>query len=229
MDLYVFCTSKCNMACLHCCHTCRPGVGKNMSFETFKEIVKFSRRNQFRLMLGGGEPTLNPHLLEMIRYLEEHGYDQNRHSSVWLTMNGSCSTALYKELLRDECVNLQISNSIFHNRKIQNPFVMRSAARRGLTTDSGYWYHGSWTMVELVGRARYRVKEIEALAKKKHARVEFSGASDDSVCILPDGQLCVWNMGRKQLFGPLTKANYNRASEWGREQCRLHRGSSNSI
>lgn len=202
--MYVFVTSKCNMACLHCCHMCRPGVGQHMTMETFKQVVRFSRRYQYNVMIGGGEPTLNPRLLEMIDYLEKHGHG----NSIWMTMNGTCSTELYKELLAREYVTLQISNSIFHNRAIQNPFVMRSGAQRGLLTETGY---EPWYSIELTGRALLRGAAIEALAKKKRRKVDFCEPWDKSVCILPDGQVCKWEEGRKYLYGPLTKRNYDRA------------------
>jgi len=203
--MYVCATTKCNMACLHCCHFCRPGCGRHMDMKIFRKIVSFSKRRGLETMLGGGEPTLNPNLLTMLDLLEGN-------KTIFMTMNGTCSTELWKKLLEIPALVLQVSNSIFHNRAIQNPYVMRSAAQRGMLTQ-----YGDDIQVELVGRALKHPKEIAALAKRRRKRLYFDSACDRSVCVLPDGQLWVWKDGRRHCFGPLSARNYDRACAvgWG--------------
>lgn len=61
--MYAQITTRCNMACAHCCFGCgRRGV--DMGLETFGAVLKCC---EGILTLGGGEPTVHPQFWTMLR------------------------------------------------------------------------------------------------------------------------------------------------------------------
>jgi MoaA/NifB/PqqE/SkfB family radical SAM enzyme len=65
MSLYVQLTDKCNMSCLHCCFSCT-GKGSFMSQAVFDKCLEIATNYSMDLTLGGGEPTLHPHILDWV-------------------------------------------------------------------------------------------------------------------------------------------------------------------
>ena len=82
--MYIQITTRCNMACEHCCNACTLD-GEDMSIETFKKALDYDDY----ISIGGGEPTIHPKFWEFI------GLALGRCESVWLATNGSITdTAL---------------------------------------------------------------------------------------------------------------------------------------
>lgn len=75
---YVQITTVCNMSCAHCGYNCKR-KGEHMSLLTFKEAIKWNRGC---LNIGGGEPTMNPHLMEMIEMA------LTMPNRIWMVTNG---------------------------------------------------------------------------------------------------------------------------------------------
>jgi organic radical activating enzyme len=76
------------MACPHCCFACRPGIGKDMSKETFLAAVQLAVDHGDIISLGGGEPTLHPQFWEFLTIAMVMGVDGHDHP-VWLATNGA--------------------------------------------------------------------------------------------------------------------------------------------
>jgi len=70
--MYLRITSRCNMACGHCCYSCAPGKGAHMDFEHFKMAVDAIADFSECIALGGGEPTIHPDFFRMLDYVMEH-------------------------------------------------------------------------------------------------------------------------------------------------------------
>lgn len=85
--MYIQITTACQMSCEHCCYAVGKGKpGKHMSLETFKEILRkyysvIDGRDGY-VVLGGGEPTLNPQFWDIVGA----GY---AYGQVWVATNGS--------------------------------------------------------------------------------------------------------------------------------------------
>lgn len=62
-------TTRCNMACRHCCYSCSPESGSDMPWGTF--LAALERAAEIggetpEVNLSGGEPTLHPEFLDMM-------------------------------------------------------------------------------------------------------------------------------------------------------------------
>lgn len=82
--MYFQITTKCNMACEHCCFSCN-NDGVDMPLEVFQQgIKKFKKRilnSCWWFALGGGEPTVHPQFWKFFAYALSQ-------FPVWLATNG---------------------------------------------------------------------------------------------------------------------------------------------
>lgn len=83
-------TTKCNFLCSHCYLSCGPYRNEAMSKEVISETLHKIAGKSKQVVIGGGEPTLYPELIEYILSLcnelkEESGYPEE----VYLDTNGS--------------------------------------------------------------------------------------------------------------------------------------------
>ena len=61
-------TEKCSMGCSHCMNNALP-TGKHMSFDTFKDVIKFQKQYGGAFcIISGGEPGEHPKFLEFFKY-----------------------------------------------------------------------------------------------------------------------------------------------------------------
>jgi organic radical activating enzyme len=65
--LQLFITNKCNLRCKGCFYAHKLG-SQEMGLEQYKQYVNNYKNNVQKIVLLGGEPTLHPDLLEMIKY-----------------------------------------------------------------------------------------------------------------------------------------------------------------
>lgn len=65
--MYLQITTRCNMACAHCCFACRPGMGKDMDDYVFYKACELTLERGSALCLGGGEPTIHPKFWRFLR------------------------------------------------------------------------------------------------------------------------------------------------------------------
>jgi len=62
--MYVQITTRCNMKCDHCCFSCEPGKGEDMSREVWEAVLTEAAGRY--ITIGGGEPTLHPDFERML-------------------------------------------------------------------------------------------------------------------------------------------------------------------
>lgn len=80
---YIQVTTRCNMSCDHCGFSCT-AVGEDMSMEVFEKVMEVFECDL--TTIGGGEPTLNPKILEMVLIAMAH---TNGNGPVFMVTNGS--------------------------------------------------------------------------------------------------------------------------------------------
>jgi len=85
--IHVSVTGRCDQACAGCFYSARPGSAvppNDMPFPLFEKVVRQAAEMKvFQMALGGGEPTLHPRLVEMVRLARQNGIVPN------LTTNGN--------------------------------------------------------------------------------------------------------------------------------------------
>lgn len=134
-------TTRCQMGCSHCMEDCK-SEGEDMSAETFGKALAFADELESACpisltMIGGGEPTLHPDILDILDIALAQG------NPVMLLSNG---LFLDDEELREEIIGrqalLQITNdSRFYPRK-----------PRWLEDHPAFEYVDSITMLTPMGR-----------------------------------------------------------------------------
>jgi len=74
--LWLELTSKCNLRCLHCYAEAGKGVKDRLSTGDYKRIIKEASHLGWKsIQFTGGEATLHPDLMELLRYSKECGYE----------------------------------------------------------------------------------------------------------------------------------------------------------
>jgi organic radical activating enzyme len=187
-----------------------------MSLKVFEHALRFALRhysNGGDIIIGGGEPTLHPHLLTFLgiaqRALERVKSD---HRLLMIT-NGTCDMPTWKALRSMSYLDVMVSNSIFHDRALQNPRVMQQAGRFG------------WLMYSKYDKKKYRIAEVgrastaaaqramRTLEQKRHVRIHMVDGRE-AVCspvVLPDGQVARFVGTKPHVFGRLTEETYRTA------------------
>ncbi len=87
-------TYRCNLACFNCNRSLGKGQAPSNEDMTIDQIRKFVQESidgnikWKRIRVLGGEPTLNPHLLEILSTLIEYKQTYSPHTLIELTSNG---------------------------------------------------------------------------------------------------------------------------------------------
>lgn len=105
--LWLELTDKCNLACVHCYAESSPllPLFHHMQTPDWKRALLESYEAGCRkVQFIGGEPTIYPHLIELIRYSRELGYEL-----VEVFTNGTVFTSALKETFRRFHVHLAFS------------------------------------------------------------------------------------------------------------------------
>jgi len=112
---------RCNNSCLFCAVGDRGAAGG--TFEAHKAVLLEHLRRGVRLLdLDGGEPTLVPHLLPLIRYARRMGYER-----VCVTTNGrrlayeAFASALLGSGITDLLISLHGHSADIHERLTRSP------------------------------------------------------------------------------------------------------------
>ncbi|WP_378955814.1 radical SAM protein [Pelosinus sp. sgz500959] len=66
--MYIQITTRCNFHCPHCWQEANE-IGEDMTMATFRKAIALSKGN---VVLGGGEPTIHPRFMDMLRYAKDH-------------------------------------------------------------------------------------------------------------------------------------------------------------
>lgn len=64
LTMYLQITTRCQMACRHCCWDCSAS-GEDMPYKTFQAAVRLAAETGCAITIGGGEPTLHPGFWDM--------------------------------------------------------------------------------------------------------------------------------------------------------------------
>ncbi len=73
--LTLFISLRCTQSCSHCLYGCSPDRGDHMSWRVFSRSILIAKDYQIStLNFFGGEPLLNPRVLDMIREALEKGF-----------------------------------------------------------------------------------------------------------------------------------------------------------
>jgi len=97
-------TYSCNYRCSYCFHY---GEGKNppkqLPFSTLEQLkvavnnILSLNRPWYEVTLSGGEPTIHPHIFDLISMLHKSLAERLRH--IWIITNGSRNKSLYGRIL----------------------------------------------------------------------------------------------------------------------------------
>jgi len=118
-------TRRCNYDCSYCWPYVHNKYEKFLSFDLIIDtcdrlIYEWSGEKEIRFNFGGGEPTLHPNFIDIIKYLKERG------QWILVTTNGSRSTKFWEEAIRYiNSVNMSAHfEYINKNRFIENLKIM---------------------------------------------------------------------------------------------------------
>jgi len=135
--MYLQITTKCNMACDHCCFKCKPGKGEHMELQTFKQAISFIEDYDEHITIGGGEPTIHPHfnslLLECVAASE---------GAPFIVTNGTITKTalLLHKLSKAKVINAHLSTDIYHNDDMVDEKVFNAFGCEDWDCDRGF--HG---------------------------------------------------------------------------------------
>lgn len=109
-------TNYCKMGCSHCLSDANQN-GKHMDIDTFKSVLKFTKKYDNMIFLSGGEPTNNPYLFDFIELI----LNENINKKFILIMSNGLflNDNNYTKQLLSYGIDLQITNdSRYYPKKI---------------------------------------------------------------------------------------------------------------
>ena len=199
---YIMITTRCNMACEHCCMDAKPeGIpewGIDMPQRVFKKALKLFEGDH--ISIGGGEPTLHPMFWEFIglsfRYTE----------SIWLATNGSITedALVLANLAQRGVLGVSLSLDDFHDsidERVKKAFEIpkNSYAYRECNNDS----REIRKVVRILPAGR---------AKKTGVYTEEEGCACEDTFVTPNGD--IWVCGcREESLGNVFHPNLDRMVE----------------
>jgi len=100
-------TSRCNFNCPYCRGTDINGKKGDMPFEDIKRVIDFwASENIQNIRLSGGEPTIHPDIVEIVRYIKATCNDMKH---IAISTNGFNNIELYKNLIIEGVNDYSIS------------------------------------------------------------------------------------------------------------------------
>lgn len=109
---YIQITTRCNMACDHCCFACTKHTGEHMTIETYRNALSFAEDTGAALAIGGGEPTMHPRFWEFFGMALGSQVD-----SIFMATNGKLretAKRLYRISQNTDFVCIELSQDKFH-------------------------------------------------------------------------------------------------------------------
>lgn len=158
--MYIQITNRCNIACAHCCYTCRPGAGKHMTRETWCNAIVFARdySGSDFVAIGGGEPTLHPEFFDILKYaLDSFEY-------VWLATNGTRKAKMKRlyniinqedhAIYQEDKLTVALSTDYYHDHSKVDAWVYNTWQRSVRFKRNGFELRNVSGGVIAVGRAK---------------------------------------------------------------------------
>lgn len=104
-ELWFNITARCNLRCQHCYDPHASAAGERIELATARELIdQAAAMGVTHLVLSGGEPTLHPHLEEIVRHAERAG-----RLDIKLVTNGTKSDMAYWDRILPQLDNIQVS------------------------------------------------------------------------------------------------------------------------
>jgi len=126
-------TSRCNMKCGHCCMSCEPGKGEDMSMKIVRAALAM---DNYSITIGGGEPTMHP-LFEkiLLETIAVPKMDSDCGLIVVIT-NGTHKkrSLMLVELCRNNVILADLSTDYYHDREMVSDEVYEAFG----SLDDGY-------------------------------------------------------------------------------------------
>lgn len=105
-NVYVEITNKCNLFCKHCYNASSSSNQLNINKERFKWIIDSCKKNGIRLIsLSGGEPLLNPDIIQIIKDITYNNLECK------VVTNGTLINRDFLESIKD-CPNVRFQISL---------------------------------------------------------------------------------------------------------------------
>ena len=132
---------RCNYECSYCNDNSHSKtepfpLAKQLMTSVEKVLQKFSRGVKTQFYFAGGEPTLYPGFLEVVKML--HG----RGCPVSVSTNGSRSTEYFSDLLKYSSIAFSVHFDFFKTKKFQNmieALVLKKIREYGSLSDNNHW------------------------------------------------------------------------------------------
>lgn len=212
--MYIQITTKCNMQCRHCMYSCKPGKGKHMPMEIFRQAVDLAMSYESGVAIGGGEPTLHPDILMMLGYASLLSNDE--YMTPFMVTNGTCSKELWNVLVRAfrmKNLQLHVSNDPWHDMDMIPEYIWDDCDEHKLWWGEVSPRHRSTRTIEPKGRARLHMKRLQDDAMDAgydDFRVDKDGCREVRV----DPRGIVWVDAHKFIkVGPLSEDTVAQAHE----------------
>jgi hypothetical protein len=188
--MYLQITTKCNMACEHCCSSCSPKTGKHMTKEIFQKALEFCAERGETPFIGGGEPTVHPQFWEFLGLLlgKANWFELDMLSLITNGKNKKDALAL-ATLARKGILSVELSQDEWHEEI--DPQVVDAFTVKGEKRDNDLRGIRTVFFVSRTGRGK-----------------NIGHAKNQCVCeemvIDPDGK--IWACGCKKVsFGTIEK------------------------
>ncbi len=154
--MYIQITTRCNMACGHCCFACRPGVGNDMDPYVFQQALEVARDHGDYIALGGGEPTLHPRFWDFFKRARIYHEAAGSGIAMLVVTNGARTRDALKlaRLCHEDIDNAEtptfnavLSQDYWHDPidpKVVRAFKeLKARGREGIRTNTQITKHGS--------------------------------------------------------------------------------------
>ena len=97
-------TSRCNFNCPYCRGMKDADKGDITKDEAFEIVRQWASHDLHCIRFSGGEPTLWPHLVELVSYAKDLGIER-----IALSTNGSARLGLYENLITSGVNDISVS------------------------------------------------------------------------------------------------------------------------
>jgi len=187
---------------------CAPGSGTHMSFETFKETANLAIDYGEYIVLGGGEPTLNPRIIEMAAYA---CFISEENFGPFMVTNGTCSKKAWGHLIQAHKAGkmiVQVSKDPWHDLSMIKDWVWDDAEKHNL-----WWGDKGRRTIVPKGRA---AQNPDALVNEAYNYCyDKVIIEDDCIQIRASPEGTIWVDGRKENYkiGDLSSETLDKAFE----------------
>lgn len=106
---------RCNFSCTYCApdiHDLNSGFPSLIQYKKEFEEIEVPPNREIHFNLNGGEPTLHPNILDIVKMCKKRG-------TVELLSNGTASIKMYNELLEHTKINISLHHELITEKHMQ--------------------------------------------------------------------------------------------------------------